>query len=242
MAYKVGERVSIEYLNSGVWVYPENHINLGYQPPKRRDKKRLTLERAKKLYPEWYQERIVEGKLSTNGGWICNRAVYDWWKRKIELAQIGHRYYCLMCLSIYAIKCDIGREELEKDCFGFLERYNSMTYEGERVPFTEYDVISALQAFEDKDLIRYPIKSIVYRSGLNIERNKRNYRKRAEHVKMMNFVRDELNGNKDWRNKDGRPDKQKIVQEWRKAHPDGRKADCERDTGLSRHTVLKWWE
>ena len=39
----------------------------------------------------------------------------------------------------------------------------------------------------------------------------------------------------------GRPDKAKIVQEWRKNNPDSRKIDCEKDTGLSRHTVLKWW-
>ncbi len=34
----------------------------------------------------------------------------------------------------------------------------------------------------------------------------------------------------------------KKVQNWRQQHPDGRKIDCERETGLSRHTVLKWWE
>ena len=43
------------------------------------------------------------------------------------------------------------------------------------------------------------------------------------------------------RNKDGRPDKQKIVEEWRKSHPDGKKADCIRDTGLDKKTVYKWW-
>ena len=46
----------------------------------------------------------------------------------------------------------------------------------------------------------------------------------------------------EWRNKDGAPTKKTIVQEWRKAHPDGRKADCIKDTGLSKPTVLKWWE
>ena len=33
----------------------------------------------------------------------------------------------------------------------------------------------------------------------------------------------------------------KVV-EWRQLHPDGKKIECERETGLSRHTVLKWWE
>ncbi len=46
--------------------------------------------------------------------------------------------------------------------------------------------------------------------------------------------------------KEGRPkgsgEKSKIVEEWKQQHPDGKKIDCERETGLSRHTVLKWWK
>ena len=62
----------------------------------------------------------------------------------------------------------------------------------------------------------------------------------------MNFVRDEINGNKDWRNKNGRPkgsgEKSKIVEEWRLLHPDGKKIDCHKETGLSRVTIDKWWD
>ena len=32
-----------------------------------------------------------------------------------------------------------------------------------------------------------------------------------------------------------------IVEDWRKAHPNGKKADCIKDTGLSKPTVYKWW-
>lgn len=35
--------------------------------------------------------------------------------------------------------------------------------------------------------------------------------------------------------------KQKLVDEWRNYHPDGTKAACIRDTGLSKPTVYKWW-
>ena len=41
---------------------------------------------------------------------------------------------------------------------------------------------------------------------------------------------------------EGRPDKAKVVEEWQKAHPDGKKADCIRDTGLSKPTVYRWWK
>ena len=48
-----------------------------------------------------------------------------------------------------------------------------------------------------------------------------------------------------WRNKDGRPKgsgtAQDKVKEWKELHPNGKKADCIKDTGLSKHTVYKWW-
>ena len=99
----------------------------------------------------------------------------------------------------------------------------------------------ALEAFNDS-YVTYPIDTIVERTGLKIEKNKRNGRRRAEHIKLMNFVRDEINGNKDWRNIEGRPDKADIVKEWRENNPEGKKIECERETGLSRPTVLKWWD
>ena len=58
----------------------------------------------------------------------------------------------------------------------------------------------------------------------------------------MNAIRDIEHPDGTWRNKDGRPDKAKIVKDWRNAHPDGKKIECERETGLSRHTILKWWD
>ena len=58
----------------------------------------------------------------------------------------------------------------------------------------------------------------------------------------MNFIRDELNNNKEWRNKEGRPKKEDIVKEWQTNHPEGRKADCIKETGLSKPTVYKYWK
>ncbi len=52
---------------------------------------------------------------------------------------------------------------------------------------------------------------------------------------------DEDNGT-NWRNGNGRKPKADIVKEWRLAHPEGRKVDCIRDTGLSKPTVYKWWD
>ena len=63
---------------------------------------------------------------------------------------------------------------------------------------------------------------------------------------MMNLIRDEVNGNREWWNKAGRPKgsgtAQVMVFEWRQQHTDGRKADCRRDTGLDPKTIRKWWD
>ena len=39
----------------------------------------------------------------------------------------------------------------------------------------------------------------------------------------------------------GRPNAKEIVLRWRSFNPEGRKVDCQRETGLSKPTVLKWW-
>lgn len=227
--------IAIEELNRYAVKYgkKECQIDIAYESE-------LTLAEAKEAYPEWYERRIVNKQ--KKGTWECKRDLYEWWKRRItEGASVGHRYYCLLMLSIYAIKCgrNVSEEELIEDAYSFLDKFDEMS-ENEINRFTDEDVMDALQGYYDKDLVTYPINSIVYRSGIQIEKNKRNFRKQAIHIKYMNNQRafkvemgECTNG--------GRPDKRQIVQSWRLEHPGGRKIECERDTGLSRHTVLKWW-
>ena len=71
----------------------------------------MTLKEAKEKYPEWYDKRIIKKKKRLT--WTTNRAVYDWWKYRVKYeATFGHRYFCIMVLAIYAVKCDIELEEL----------------------------------------------------------------------------------------------------------------------------------
>ncbi len=233
-AFRTGDPVTLEYLNR--FVKPENQVTLIY-------KSNLTLAKAKEKYPEWYEKRVECGE--PKGHWICKRALYDWWKRTItEEAVVGHRYYCLMMLAIYAIKCDINREELEADCMELMEIFESRT-DREDNHFTEKDVLDALQSFEDKGLITYPVNSIANRSGIEITKNKRNYRKQATHLKIARATLEIMN---DERGKamQGRPrgsgTAEHIVREWQESHPDGRKVDCIKETGLAKMTVYKWWK
>ena len=70
--------------------------------------------------------------------------------------------------------------------------------------------------------------------------NKRNWRKQEQHLKIARATRDIIHDN--WREGNGRPSAQVRVYGWRRQHPEGRKADCHRDTGLDPKTIRKWWD
>lgn len=133
----------------------------------------------------------------------------------------------------------VTRDELERDAYELMEHMESLTI-SEDNHFTTGDVLDALEAFEDK-WITYPRNSIEYKSGITITPNKRNGRKQAEHVKIITLLRDIDYPDGSWRNKEGRPDKRQIVIDWIVNNPDGKKADCIRETGLSKKTVYKYW-
>lgn len=194
------DRCSIDYLNSFLFK-KENSIEKVY-------KNDLTLEQAKEKYPEWYEIRIAQGK--NKGRWTCKRDLYDWWLRNIKGgASVGHRYYCLMILSIYAIKSGISYEELEKDCFSLLEPFDEMS-DNNKNRFTKKDIVGALQSFQDKNLVTYPINSIIKLSGININKNKRNYRKQELHLKLARGQKEILKEFGEMK-EEGRPTKEQLI-------------------------------
>lgn len=242
-AFRTGERVSIEYLN--------RHVKSKVDLEKRFKPSKMTKEQAKIKFPEWYAKTFDEDgnrlrSREQSGKWDIKGkvhgedpfALYHWWMRQAPSAVGGHRYFFLMCMSIYASKCDVPKAKLRKDMQTVFEELKTIAHEN---PLTKEDIDSALEAYS-REYWNFNIDTISQLSAIRIEKNKRNGRRQKDHIKLMNFVRDEINGNKDWQNKDGRPKKSEIVEEWRKAHPEGKKIDCERETGLSRHTVLKWWD
>ena len=229
-AFETGKKVTIEYLNE--------FVRDEYKAKEFTYKSDLTLEQAKNKYPEWYQKRIIEQK--ARGTWTFNRAVYDKWLERLpKEANLGHRYWSIWVLAVTAMKCGISQEELEKDAFGLIDVMN-MKDENKSDPFTEDDVLAALEGY-DSAWFTYPIDKMSYRADIRIERNKRNYRTQKQHIKIMNAIRDIEYPNGEWINRNGAPTKEDTVREWRKSHPEGRKADCIRDTGLDKKTVYKWW-
>lgn len=226
--YGKGLKYTIEELN--------RHVPEEYRVKSIAYKSDLTLKQAKEKYPEWYQKRIVEGQ--PKGTWQCNRAVYDWWIRKIRGgATQGHRYWCILTLAAYAKKCGIEYDELVEDSVGLIDFLNSKGDD-----FTIDDVMKALEAYNDS-YITYPINTIVARTDISIEKNKRNGRNQKEHMAVMRAIQQVVNP--DWRENSphsGRNSKKDIVEEWQKNNPEGKKIDCSRETGLHINTVYKWWE
>ena len=68
---------------------------------------------------------------------------------------------------------------------------------------------------------------------------------RKDHVKVMNTMK-ALKKQLGEEVKEGRPKgsgtAEQTVREWQESHPAGKKADCIRETGLSKPTVYKWWK
>ena len=141
----------------------------------------------------------------------------------------------MMTLATYALKCGVPYEELLQDGIEMLDFLNSVGDE-----FTMDDLIHSLEAYNG-DYITYPIDTIIARTDIYIKKNKRNGRKQILHLKMARSNLEILNED-NGKALQGRPAKANIVQLWQQEHPNGRKVDCIRDTGLSKPTVYKWWE
>lgn len=204
---------------------------------------RLSKAKAKELYPDWYERRIIKGEKRRK--WNIKRDLYDWWlnkklKEEKNTIKAGHRYFCIMTLAMFAIKCNIKYEELKEDAYSLFDIMEEKTESSDN-HFTEEDIEDALKAYLE-NYATFPRKDIEKITGYLIPPNKRNYRKQEIHLKIMNSTRNILYPAGEWRNKEGRPSKEKIVKEWREKNPNGKKITCHKETQLSRSTIDKYWE
>lgn len=237
-AFKMYEKISIEQLN--LRVSDEFKIDLS----KIYTESKYTLETAKKRFPEWYERRVIQKQ--PKGTWQCKADLYNWWIRRIKDgengAAVGHRYFCIMCLAIYGVKCGMTAEKVKKDAISLVPYLNNIDKSGQQ-PFTEHDVISALECFDER-YITFPRDDISKLSGIAIQANKRNYRPQKVHLmgaRAIQNINNQVNGT-EWRNRDGRPTKKEIVMQWRVEHPNGTPKECINSTGVSINTVYKWFK
>lgn len=243
-AFLTGTRVDMEYMNRFVQEFRKAKRS------QEKEKKSISLLQAAEKWPEWYERKIVNCEKGIKGAWHVNRAVYDWWLDRIRNeAAVGHRYYCVMILAMYAKKCGIydavknpdpvTYEELERDAYGLIDTMDKMTTNAEN-HFTAADVQDALESYQER-WVTYPRKAIEYRSGLVIMPGRRNKRTQELHLGMARNTLEYMNKQQN-KTLQGRKDKAEIVTRWRKSNPNGRKIDCIRETKLSSKTVAKWWD
>ena len=218
---------------------------------------RTPMEKAKEEWPEWYAARILR-KERVGRKWHVKRDVYDWWLQRLrdtdDEIKVHHRYWCILTLVVYAVKCDIPREEVYADACGLVDKMDSYTEEEDN-HFSVEDVDDAMKAY-DNNYNKWPIHTIEATTLLHIERNRRNGLKQDMHLLLARQRQDtmrKVQGKGDWREGNGRhkesyvsvenSSKAKMITQWRKEHPESKnKSACARDLNLSRNTVIKWWD
>lgn len=234
-AFRTGSRVSLEYMNS--YAKPENRVDIN----KRFSPSKMSREQAKEAYPEWYQRVVVEKNRQQKKWDIKSKqgyALYNWWLGRAGEIAGGHRYYYLMCMVIYACKCDVPKDKLKKDMYEIYEMLKQIEHDN---PLTVEDVESALEIYS-KEYYNFTIADIEKLTDLHIERNKRNGRKQADHIRRITLLRDSDYPNGSWRNKEGRPSVKQKVADYMAEHPEATKAAVIKGTGLSKPTVYKYYD
>lgn len=246
-AYRVGERVDCRHL--------ESFVDASQLPEVKESgslsDERLTLEECAARYPEWYQRVVVEGRHERKR-YSQSRRLLDWWESIItqeksptgfesDTAHVGNRYHCMRVFFALAYKTrDVTFEEAWERAVKLLPHLNGLA-KSEADRFTMGDLKDAAVFYDDAYAL-WSNETIEKQTGIRVKlyaKTRRNGRTRAVHLKIARATRDALHEN--WREGSGRPAKGQQVKEWRETHPEGTKAECIRETGLSKPTVYKWW-
>ena len=215
-------------------------------------KSTVTLEEAKKRWPDWYEKVIVNKDTSRTYWDIAGKvhgddpyALYHWWLKQLPgRITYGHRYFCVMATAIYAAKCGIPFEKFKKDAYELFELIQGVEADE---PFTVTDLESAFDCYDGR-YRTFPIEDISRLTTIPIKKNRRNGRTMQQHLRLARLARDikyEEIGRK-WYEGNGRPkDSSKfksIIAEWRKKYPEGTVKECMADTGIAQRTIYNWWK
>jgi len=230
IAFKTGKKYSLDEWN--LHFKEDMRIKLQYHSTMR-------LSEAKEMYPEWYARRI-EKKLP-QGHFQRNRAIYDYWlDMTTNFARMGHRYFCVENLCALALQCDISEAELTSDIKTIQNHFNSRSGD---LPFTTADILCALQTYYSKQpsAWRRRVEFVSTRCGIPLIPAKRNGRSQYQHLQIARYIRDLKYPDGNWRKKEHKKPKEKMIHEWKASHPGESQRACAKDLGISRNTVSKYW-
>lgn len=155
----------------------------------------------------------------------------------------GHRYTSLMALTVIGYKCNIPFETVKKDIDEIIIKWQMRPKSFEVRFHDEYrDRIDNMYSEKFKKVRKVQLEEwLGFKMMSSSRRNGRPQKQHLKGARAIQKINDEFNGT-NWRDGNGRKPKKDIVQQWRLEHPDGRKADCIRDTKLNKRTVYKWWD
>ena len=237
-AFQIGERVNLDYLNQYVAEQNRVDVNRPFKPSK------MTRGEAKEAYPEWYQRVVVEKRHQLKKWDIKGKqgyALYDWWIRQKDKIRGGHRYYFLMCLAIYACKCDVPKKKLIEDMHKLFDDLREVEHDN---PLTKEDIESALEAY-DKEYYNFTITDIEKLTEVRIERNNRNYQKQEWHLEDMRGKKQRMKSRgQGFKNPEGRPagsgTKEQVIKDYIQENPSATVTQIATALGVSRPTVYKF--
>lgn len=157
-----------------------------------------------------------------------------------KYAKEGKRYWMMYCLAATARSCAIPEDKIKKDAYGLLEYMDSLTENTSENRFTKSDIDCALRNYYyDGPFMRK--STFEEMCGVRLPGSiRRNGRTREEHMEYMKEKKEQ-------KRQQGEPvDNGPALKWWpvvayRLIYQQGKKAECEKATKLSRHTVLKYW-
>lgn len=216
--FRVGKKWDIDDLGKAVGLKDVHFIRYGEKRQQKKGKRRN-------------RQKIV--------GWKTNSAFYEYALRNCkEKTKEGNRYLSLCALSAIGYKCGVDREKVEKDLESLLPVYNKGAVRQVKLK----EIRSAMKMYNEKAMAT-PRESLEHWQGWEYHPIKRNGQKQKDHLEEARAIRDIRSRRRGeaWDAHNGRKPKKDIVEKWLKLHPEGKKADCIRETGLSKPTVYKYW-
>lgn len=175
VAYKIGERVTLDYLNKFSATKIKIKKNSRYIPSKK--------EAEKKKYPK-----------------KNNRAPYYHFRDVlIEQVKGGHRFYYMFYLSVMAKKYNVSKRELMRDLSGLFKKLHDIPNGEDELTIS--DMKAAARGYDDKNAYKYT-KTIIEKRvfpGAYVFKNyktKRNGRTQEEHCALMRDKKRQKNSRK----------------------------------------------
>lgn len=184
-----------------------------------------------------YVER-TDGKGIGSVNWYLNIK-----QRIIDETPEGNRYTSLMAFMVIGYKCNIPFDQVKEDEYDIILKWQ-MRPKSFKVRFTD-DYKDRVDDLYSEKYLTVTNKQLEDWLGFkNYSSIRRNHQTREDHLEEARAIRDirMRRKGKKWDEDNGKQSREKIVSEWQKNHPNGRKVDCINDTGLSKPTVYKWWK